>query len=640
MPGNLSQDDRYGTLTTPAGDSTLVLSRVDGVEGLSQLFEFHVEALSEQENFDFKSILGQNCCISLKTVDQLERYFNGVLVDGRWTGARGDLYTYRLVLKPWLWLLSRCSDCRIFSTMSVKDIIKKVFSDRGFSDFDDSGLTQTYPTLEYCVQYRETDLNFVCRLMEEYGIYYYFEHTQSKHTLKLADAKSSHQAIPGLDAVQYQPVTKTARRDSQQVEDWTAIRDVQTGKYVLNDYDYNKPGANLLADAQSPGGYTHDSMEMYEYPGDYTDLGEGDTLAKVDLDADQTLDQRYAATGSAPSLYPGALINLENHPTDAENREYIVVRCSHIFGGQDYKSGGGDGSRAYAGGYELTPSDRQFRAPRITPRAIVHGVQPALVVGKEGEEIDVDELGRICVQFYWDRKKSASRRVRVAQFWAGSHRGALFLPRIGDEVCVQYEDGDPNRPIVIGSVYNGANTVPADLPAKKTYSGILTKSSKNSSGFNMLLFDDTAGAERVKVQAEKDVVVRAKNDERRAIGGNQTEDITGNVTKTVGGNETIQVGTQSMGSYSLEATESITLTVGGSSITINMEGITLQAPMISFEATASLEAMAPSIEVTADAELMLTGTASVMINGGSILLDGPTVAPDITGMTPAGIPLL
>ena len=342
MGGNLSQSNRTASLTTPAGEDTLALTRFDGVEALSEIFQFRVEAVSDQQNFDFNQILGLNCAVTFNTADQLQRYFNGVLVEARWLGLRNNLYVYQLILKPWLWLLSRTSDCRIFSSMKPPDIIKKVFQDRGFSDYRDA-LTGSYPTLEYTVQYRETDMNFVCRLMEEYGIYYFFEHTQDKHTLVLADGKSSHKTIDGLSSVKYTAGTRTVRRDAQTFDDWTAGRGLQTGSYVLNDYDYEKPGANLLVEEDEPGGYAHNSLQLFDYPRDYDNQGDGKTLAKAWLDAEQTRDKRYTGLGYAPSVFPGGLFTLQDHPTTAENQEYLAVRGSHSYGVQDYGSMGGAG---------------------------------------------------------------------------------------------------------------------------------------------------------------------------------------------------------------------------------------------------------------------------------------------------------
>jgi type VI secretion system secreted protein VgrG len=600
MAGNLSQQARIGELTTPLGENVLVLSRFDGGETLSEPFEFRVEAISEQQNIDFNAALGKSITVKLKAVDGTDRYFNGLLAEANWAGPRASLFVYQLVVRPWLWLLSLTSDCRIFSQKSPRDIVKQVFTDRGFSDFRDA-TQSSYPTLEYCVQYRETDFDFVSRLMEQYGIYYFFEYSDGKHTLVLADGKASHQTIGDLPTVPFLPDTAAGRQFLQHIEQWSRGRNVESGVFKLNDYDYNKPGANLLSTSEKPGGYAHDEMEMYDYIGEYSQRDVGDKLAQVEAEAAQSLDERRTGTGSALSLFPGGLATLKDYPVGGENQEYLVVACQHFFHAQQYRSGSGDGGGGYVGNFEFTPSSRQFRAELDTERPHISGVQSALVVGKQGEEIDVDEQGRICVQFYWDRKKKASRRIRVAQFWAGSkgHRGALFLPRIGDEVLVQYQEGDPDRPVVVGSVYNGQNTVPTHLPAKKTHSGILTQSSKNSSGYNMLLFDDTAGAERVKLRAEKDLMFKALNDEIRDINGNQKETIGGDETISVGGptgggnltlnayqNATINVGPiMADGSMPVPLTQivmtnnDITLNVGPvgllSQIVMNMAGITL-----------------------------------------------------------------
>ena len=583
MTDSLSQQGRIGTLTTSAGDTALVLNRFEGSEGLGELFEYRIGAISEQENFDFSSLLGKNACVKILCVDGQERDFNGVMVEGRWNGVRNNLYHYQMVLRPWLSLLSRTSDCRIFPKMKAPDIIKQVFTDRGFSDFRDA-LTGSYPTLEYTVQYRETDLNFVCRMMEKFGIYYYFEHSKDKHELVLADSPTCHQTA--LASVPYLPMTGEVRRDQQQFDSWATYRGFQTGVYTLEDYNYETPSADMEGTDNKAGSYEHGSMELYDYAIGYPDKGAGTTLAKVREEAEQAKDDHRTAIGSAPSLYPGGKTTLEGHPTGSENKEYLILRCTHSYIDQTYISGGGS-QTAYSGSYEMMDASRQFRSPLVTRKAVVQGPQSALVVGQQGEEIDVDVEGRITVQFYWDRKKKPSRRVRVAQFWAGSHRGALFIPRIGDEVMIHYEDGDPDRPIVVGSVYNGTNTVPTDLPSKKTRSGILTKSSKNSSGYNMLLFDDTAGDEHIKLRAQKDLMFKALNNQEIDILGDITENVG---TMTSGGNFTmnaVQTMTINVGppgeplTQIIMTNEDITLNVGPegllSQIVMNATGITLSA---------------------------------------------------------------
>jgi type VI secretion system secreted protein VgrG len=595
---SLSQDDQTGRLTTPFGDDVLVLSQMNAAEALSELFELHIEALSLQANLDFNSALGRDCTVKLMTVDDHERYFNGVMTEAHWAGGHEDLYAYEFVLRPWLWLLTRTSDCRIFHDMKVIDIVTQVFSDRGFSDFRDETKSDPPPKLEYCVQYRETDFNFVCRLMEEHGIYYFFEHSDGKHTLVLAAGKSSHKPVPSLASLPFIPVEHGGRRALQCVETWSRRRLVESGKFTLNDYDYNAPSKNLKADSTNSGGYEHGSMEIYDYPGDYKVLGDGTTLAKVKVGAAQSLDNRRTSTGAAPSLFPGALITLKDCPIKDENQQYLVTHCTHFVEGQSYRSGGAVGSFSYSGSYEMTPSSHQFRAPLITPKPNIAGYQSALVIRdkkNEGEEIDVDELGRILVFFYWDREKKNARRIRVAQIWAGSNRGALFVPRVGDEVLVTYEEGDPDRPIVIGSVYNGTNTVPMSLPPKKVKSGILTQSSKGGNGYNMLLFDDTAGSEVVKLRCQYNLMFKALNDQTIEIGVDRTDKVGNNINQTVGNNHNINVNSN----YTLTAGQQIVLQVGSSSITITAQSITLQSPQINLTADTEVSISAPQTSITA-----------------------------------------
>jgi type VI secretion system secreted protein VgrG len=602
MADPLSQDERAGKLSTPFGDDVLVLSHMNAVEALSELFEFRVEAVSLQANLDFNSALGLGCAITLKTVDNLERYFNGVMTEAHSAGGQHDLYFYEIVLRPWLWLLTKTSDCRIFPNMTPLDIIKKVFSDRGFSDFRDA-TTSPPPTLEYC---------------EEYGIYYFFEHSDSKHTLVLADGKSSHQPVPGLNSLPYIGVEEGGRRELQHVETWSRGRRAQSGKFTLNDYDYNAPPKNLLADFEKPGGYAHDSMEIYDYPGAHNDQGKGTTLAKVKVELAQSLDNRRASAGAAPSLFPGALVTLKDCPIGAENQQYLVTHCSHSVDAQSYRSGSATGDRAYVGHYEMTPSDRQFRALVVTPKPTIAGFQSALVIRdkkNEGEEIDVDELGRIFVRFYWDREKKHARRIRVAQIWAGNNRGALFKPRVGDEVLVVYEEGDPDRPIAVGSVYNDTNTVPMTLPDKKVKSGILTQSSKGGNGYHMLLFDDTAGSEIVKLRSQKDLMFKALNNEQRDIVNSQTEN--------VGQDETINVGfpvppgdSPGSGNFTLNALNKVTINVGpqGSPLTqLIMDTSSITLNVGPGGSMSQIVMNQTSISVTST-QITVTGNATVSIS--------------------------
>jgi len=427
--GNLSQSGRLGELKTPFGDNVLVLKSLSGAEGLGELFGFYIEALSEDANLDFDKALGQACTIRLDTFQEKERFFCGILTQAQWVAADEYYNNYRLVLRPWPWLLGHNAGCRIYLDKNVKDIIQDVFTKAGFSNGTDFKFQTNgnYDTIDYCVQYRETDLAFVSRLMEQYGIYYYFEHRDGQHTMVLADSYASHKPIPDLAQVNCQ-VNPSLVRTEQQLSTWTSDRRFRTGKVEYNDYDYIKPPKQLLASKEASEKYARSKLEVYDYPGKYDDQDKGKQFAQFRLEAEQALDHRRMADGDAPSLFPGGLVTVQKHPTSSENKDYLVVRAEHMFGTQYYSGSAGTdrGAPAYAGTYEFLQSDRPFRNLPLTPKPRIYGIQTAKVVGKkgeDGEEISTDEYGRIWVQFYWDKwEKSEPQKscpIRVAQSWSG-----------------------------------------------------------------------------------------------------------------------------------------------------------------------------------------------------------------------------
>jgi type VI secretion system secreted protein VgrG len=590
MGENLKQDKRVGSFNTPLGKDELVLVRFDGAEGLSELFEFRIEALSETADINFDQAIGKQCTLKFKTYGQ-EREFSGLMVEAQWLGLRQDNYSYRVVLRPWLWLLSRTSDCRIFQDKKAPDIIKQVFKDRGFSDYEfkltDEG---SYPKLEYCVQYRETDLNFVTRLMEQHGIYYFFEHQGEKHKLILVDSKSKHQPVPGHEKTTYNANVRDWTRDKERIFEWISERRFRTGKIELNDYNYLKSTSQLTSDRSASEPYTHSDMEVYDYPGKYKEKSEGEFYAKIRLEAEQAADHRRHANGDALSLYPGGVTQLERHPTDSQNIEYLIVRSTHTFIAQAYRSGtlvsGEDAD--YYGSYEFMPKDQQFRAPIVTPKPLIQGIQTAKVVTKDSnsnEEIDVEELTEIYVRFHWMREqgdkeaKQRSCKIRVAQVWSGKTWGGQFIPRVGQEVVVEFLEGDPDRPLVVGTVYNDQYKPPYELPKKKTIAGIKSDSTKGSSGNNEWNFEDKKGSEKISVHAEKDLDTVILNAETRTI-GEKFESPTGSASRQT----TLKMGDDKLdvesGQILHAAKLKIELTVGPSKITIDPTGITLNAPMI------------------------------------------------------------
>jgi type VI secretion system secreted protein VgrG len=591
------QDKRPGEFNSPLGKDKLSLTRFDGSEGLGELFDYRVEAVSSQKNIDFNAALGHNCSVTLKSANGPDRIFNGVLVETQWVGSTEDLFIYRLVLRPWLWLLSRTSDCRIWHNKTALDIIKEVFRDRGFTDYRDA-TTSGFPTLEYCVQYRETDLNFICRLLEKHGVYFFFEHSDSRHMLVLADAKSSHKPVPGHEATPFFP-GRQERRDVENFSHWTSERRFRSGKYELKDYDFKQPGKNLKADKSVAAKYSKGQMEIFDYPGLYVERSDGETFAKVRLDADQAHDRRRYAAGNAISLFPGGLTKLERHATDSENIEYLVLRASHSFVAQDYRSGGAGGDD-YSGSYELLDSSIPYRSPLVTPKSVIHGPQTARVVGKDGEEVDVDEYGRILVLFHWDRKQKQSCRVRVAQVWAGNKWGGQFIPRIGMEAVVEFLEGDPDRPLVVGTVYNGDNKHPYALPDNKTQSGLKSDSSLGHSGYNELMFEDKKDSEMIRMQAQKDHKVKVLNTETWEIGSKFQggKGMSRTTTLVKGGDQvTIQSGDQAI---ELQAgDQSVKIQAGNQTITISAKLTTSADQGIKLTCGASVIEMSPTeIKIT------------------------------------------
>jgi type VI secretion system secreted protein VgrG len=616
MSSGLSQAKRIASFKTPLGEDFFVITRFDATEGLSELFEYRIEALSKAENADLSSMLGEKCEIKYKLRGGKTRYFNGVLVEAQWLGHTGSYYAYRFVLKPWLWLLSQRSDCKIFQKKTAPEIIKEIFNKEGKKDFDDR-LSEQYQRMEYCVQYRETDLSFVLRLMEQHGIYYYFKHSADAHKLVLSDSKSSHdlqqspleppigsgRPPPADGSYPFLPRGSQDRRFVEHMMEWFSERRLRTGKVELNDYDFKQSTASLRR-MKEDGIAAAKKYELYDYPGKYTDRNDGQRFAEIRVQAQQALDERRYATGEAFSLYPGALFRLSGHYASSENTEHLVVRATHRFEAEAYRSGG-EGGDLYEGSYEFLKSERRFRAPVVTPKPLIHGPQTAKVVAKnrqQGEEIDVDEYGRIFVQFHWDRDDdTTSRPVRVAQVWAGKGWGGQVIPRIGQEVVVEFLEGDPDEPIVVGTVYNDQHKLPYELPANKTQSGIKSNSSKGGGGYNELKFEDKKGEEVVTFHAEKDLNSVVLNAETREIGEKFSSGASRKTTLK-NGDDVLDVDS---GSLLVEAKVSIVLKVGNSTVKIEPNSVTIDSP------TVTVKSMETSVK----------GDVKVAVTGGMITLN-------------------
>ena len=550
---SLSQSTRLAQVSSPLGEDALILERMDGVEELGRPFEFELSLVSEDIALPLDALLGKPMGLSLQLHDGSERFFHGIVARASQTAGTGQFAGYRVTLRPWLWLMSRTSDCRIFQNMTVPDIIKKVFRDLGFSDFEDS-LSRSYREWDYCVQYRETSLDFVTRLMEQEGIYFWFRHEQSRHVLVLSDAYGAHSTVPGYAAVPYYPPTEE-QRERDHFFDWYMAREVQPGSLTLNDYDFQRPAARLEVRSAVPRSHTAADYPLYDYPGEYVQTGDGEHYARTRIEAIHTQFERVQLRGKARGLGAGHLFKLTNYPRDDQNREYLVVAASYQISQESVESGHGGGGQ-YHSALTCIEASQPYRLLPVTVRPIVQGPQTAMVVGPKGEEIWTDQYGRVKVHFYWDRhdqsNENSSCWIRVSQYWAGKAWGAIHVPRIGQEVIVSFLEGDPDRPIITGRVYNAEQSVPYELPANATQSGIKSRSSKGGTpaNFNEIRMEDKKGEEQLFIHAEKNQDIEVENDETHWVGHDRTKTIDNDETvhvkhdrtETVDNNETITIG--------------------------------------------------------------------------------------------------
>lgn len=550
------QTERPIELLSPLGQDELLFLRMSGHEQLGRPFEYHLELSSKNGAILPDQLLGQAMAIRLNLEDGQKRYFHGIVTRFAQVFRSEDESRYQATLRPWIWLLSRSSDCRIFPPdLTAVDIIKQVFRDHGFSDFEDNLNAEGYRKWEYCVQYRETAFNFVSRLMEQEGICYYHKHQEGKHILVLADSYSSHEPISGYETVPYFSKEEGALRGKDHLYDWNVSHELQTGAYALTDFDFEKPGANLGVQRSVPRPHANSSMEYFDYPGEYDVSADGETYAKIRIEELQAQYEVVRAAGNARGLTSGALFTLSEYPRSDQLKEYLIVGSRYDLENEQYRSGNGSGP-TYSIQLEAIDATQPYRTPRITAKPIVQGPQTAIVVGKSGEEIWTDQYGRIKVKFHWDRhgnpNETASCWVRVAQVWAGKNWGGLHIPRIGQEVIVEFLEGDPDRPIVTGCVYNADQMPPYDLPANQTQSGIKSRSSKGGDleTFNEIRFEDLKGSEQMYIHAEKDQVTVVENDQSIAVGNDRHEEIGRDrsllvhrdKSETVDRNKTIEVG--------------------------------------------------------------------------------------------------
>lgn len=531
-----TQATRHIAIETPLGEDALLLQSFSGHEEISRLFEYDLELLSEDYEINFDDIIGQNVTVRMELPEGGRRYLNGHIsrfVQG--VSKSPQFAQYRATMVPWLWFLTRTSDCRIFQEKTVPDIVKEVFSDLGFSDIEDR-LSGGYRTWTYCVQYRETDFNFVSRLMEQEGIYYYFSHEQGKHTIVLCDSLSKHDPFGDYGQIDFIPDTQSSAI-LERISEWTLEKQVQSGKFAHIDYNFEKPSTSLMSNEEDPKSHDRADYEIYDYPGEYSEKPDGDRYAKVRMEELAHSHEICSGQSDSRGICAGHLFTLTKHTRKDQNREYLIVSTDYQAAAVDYETSGGTGALC-ACSFQVLPSSVQFRPERKTPKPVIQGTQTAVVTGPAGEEIYTDEHGRIKVQFHWDREgkydENSSCWIRVSHGWAGAGWGAMYIPRIGHEVIVDFIEGDPDRPIITGRVYHGTNKPPYDLPAEKTKSTLKSDSTIGGGGFNELRFEDKKGSEEVFIHAEKDWNIQVKNCESETVGANISTNAGASISRGAG----------------------------------------------------------------------------------------------------------
>ncbi|MDU6945512.1 MAG: type VI secretion system tip protein TssI/VgrG [Pseudomonas aeruginosa] len=524
----------------PLGPDVLLLQRMEGREELGRLFAYELHLVSENPNLPLEQLLGKPMSLSLELPSGSRRFFHGIVARCSQVAGHGQFAGYQATLRPWPWLLTRTSDCRIFQNQSVPEIIKQVFRDLGFSDFEDA-LTRPYREWEYCVQYRETSFDFISRLMEQEGIYYWFRHEQKRHILVLSDAYGAHRSPGGYASVPYYPPT-LGHRERDHFFDWQMAREVQPGSLTLNDYDFQRPGARLEVRSNIARPHAAADYPLYDYPGEYVQSQDGEQYARNRIEAIQAQHERVRLRGVVRGIGAGHLFRLSGYPRDDQNREYLVVGAEYRVVQELYETGSGGAGSQFESELDCIDASQSFRLLPQTPVPVVRGPQTAVVVGPKGEEI-------------WTE-------------------------------IVSFLEGDPDRPIITGRVYNAEQTVPYELPANATQSGMKSRSSKGGTpaNFNEIRMEDKKGAEQLYIHAERnqdnlvenDASLSVGHDRNKSIGHDELARIGNNRTRAVKLNDTLLVGGAKSdsvtGTYLIEAGAQIRLVCGKSVVEFNADG--------------------------------------------------------------------
>ncbi|EBX1654529.1 TPA: type VI secretion system Vgr family protein [Salmonella enterica] len=572
----------------------LLFASLDGGETLSELFSYVVQLktpdtlnlgyVSPAANLPLKPMVGKDLCVNIELDGGGKRHISGLVTAARVVGHEGRSVTYELRMEPWLKLLTHTSDYKAFQNKTVVDILDEVLAEYPYPV--EKRLVESYPVRTWQVQYGETDFDFLQRLMQEWGIYWWFEHSEDSHTLVLADAISAHKACPDSPLVEWHQ--EGLKLDKEFIHTITANESLRTGQWVLDDFDFTKPRSLLANTVANPRETGHATYEHYEWPGDYFDKSEGEMLTRIRMEAQRSPGSRVLGGGNIRTLMTGYTFTLENYPTAEVNQEYLLMQTL-LFVQDNAQHSGQDQHFTFSTRFELHPTREVYRPQRTVSKPHTKGPQSAIVTGPAGQEIWTDQYGRVKVQFGWDRygkmDENSSCWIRVSYPWAGKGFGMIQIPRIGQEVLVDFKNGDPDLPIIVGRTYNQDTMPPWGLPGMASQSGIFSHSLYGGpTNGNMLRFDDKTGAEEVKFHAEKDLNTTVKNNETHTVMVDRTKTIIKNETNSIGEDrnttvtknnglsvklaQTINIGT----TYRLDVGDQFTLRCGNAALVLHKDG--------------------------------------------------------------------
>ena len=624
---------------TPLGEDALLLSQVRGQEQISSLFNFELSAVSYYRDIDPRDILGQNVSFRIDRNDKESRYFNGFVNQVSNTGRNEKFLSYRINVVPWLWFLTQSSDCKIFQNKSVPEIIECVFAGFGYVDFDLTGLKRDYAKREYCVQYRETHFQFVSRLMEEEGMFYFFRHGNGRHVLTIADNTTAYFELED-NKLRYPQPTVTDEHWERLLR-WDRNHSFRSGRWSQTDYDFAKPSFELDSEETALlNNQVAKEFELFEYPGRYVDKQNGNTLARIRAEQLETGQTEVDGQTNYKTMTPGGTFVVDEHYANPKEvgECFLVTKTKYFASINDSYFTGDQNSvdTEFDCRFSCIPANQIFRPALKTEKPVVEGPQTAVVTGPAKEEIYTDEHARVKVHFFWDRhndeNETSSCWLRVSQEHAGQGWGTIDIPRVGEEVIVSFLDGDPDRPIIKGRVYNAHKMPPFGLDeagnsANKTRTGGTTNTHKGS-GYNEVSTDDATDNEQLRVNAQKDMNSNVNNDQSLDVGNDRADDIVNddttnilnNMSVTVDNDQTVLVGnnleTVVGNNIEIDAGISITLACGASTIHMNQAGvITISGQFVTKAAKATNSIIAPMTEVAGSKMLMQAGLVALDLGG-------------------------